>query len=302
MPAYMALIAALLLGACAHVAPMPLAPAAPSEPPQYALPGTEVHRIKARESGRIYPLYIALPPDYPARPGHRFPVLFVTDAPYAFPLVRAITSRLPLENFILVGLGYAEGETRQFSRRRDYTPTPHGDVDAVSDMPGRPVRYGEADAYARHITTEILPYVATHFRADMNRLTYAGHSYGGLFGAHILLTRPETFQKYILLSPSLWYGRHVILARERAWAMRHRHMPAEVFLAIGSNETTPVPDEEPRRDSAYDMVGDMQRFEAQLREHAYEGLTVTSAVIPDEDHLSVYPAAITRGLKWAFER
>lgn len=290
--------AAGLLSACAAT-PGTLEP--PATPP-YVLPGTEVHSLASPELGRTYPLYIGLPPAYHRQPERRFPVLFVTDAPYAFPLVHAIAGRLPVEDFILVGLGYAQGETRQYSRRRDYTPTPHGDVDATSDMPGRRVRYGEADGYRDYIKGVVFPYVARHFRADMGRRVFAGHSYGGLFGVHILLTRPEMFHQYILMSPSLWYGRGLMLARERAYAMHHRRLPADVFLAIGGDETTPFPDDEPRGNSSYDMVGDMARFEAQLRQHRYQGLRVTSAILPDEGHLSVYPAAITRGLKWAFPR
>ncbi|MDQ3618407.1 MAG: hypothetical protein M3374_06825 [Pseudomonadota bacterium] len=43
----------------------------------------------------------------------------------------------------------------------------------------------------------------------------------------------------------------------------------------------------------------MQRFEAQLKSRGYPNLRVQSTVIDDEDHLTVYPAAITRGLTWA---
>ena len=47
------------------------------------------------------------------------------------------------------------------------------------------------------------------------------------------------------------------------------------------------------------MMRDLRTFEAQLRSRRYPSLGIEATVIGDEDHLTVYPAAITRGLMWA---
>ncbi|WP_448585116.1 alpha/beta hydrolase [Thermaurantiacus sp.] len=303
----------LFLAACASRSPTPPSPAvsAPTAltprlatTPPYALAETEVHILESAITGRRYELMIAWPTRYEAEPQRRFPVLFVTDAPYAFPLVRAIRSRLvradpPIEDFILVGLGYAVGETAQHSRRRDYTPTPDGDIDAVSDMPGRPVVYGGAETYRRHLKEEAIPFVLARTRADPAHLVYAGHSYGGLLGADMLLADPGMFSRWILLSPSLWYGGGVMLARAR-----HANAPlsARLFLATGALETTPKPSPVPTADARHDLVGDQARFVAALRAKGGPQLDVTAGVLAGEDHMSVYPPAITRALRWAFPR
>ena len=111
-------------------------------PQPYALEGTEVREIRAKALHRDYQLFISLPRGY-AESTRQYPVLFVTDATYAFPLIRSITRRIrnggeDMEDFILVGLSYAKGETPEYSRRRDYTPTANGDQDAVSDMLSAP--------------------------------------------------------------------------------------------------------------------------------------------------------------------
>lgn len=315
----LALLAAALLGGCATkppaaphpagvVPPLPVAPVTPTEiladSRPYALPGTQVHRIDSPGLGRAYELYVSLPPGYAADPGRRYPVLYVTDAAYAFPVVRAIASRIrnggrDVEDFILVGLSYAVGETGQYSRRRDYTPSPNGDLDAVSDMPGRPVVYGEAEAYRQHIRDEVFPFIDSRFRTDPSRRLYAGHSYGGLFGTHVLLTEPQMFQRYILMSPSLWYDRKLMLFREGLYAGANRDMKADVFLGIGALETSDTPDIESFAAARHDMTGDMARFEYQLRARRYPSLRLRSVVLPEEDHMSVYPALVTRGLRWA---
>ena len=61
--------------------------------------------------------------------------------------------------------------------RRDYTPGVHGDRGATSDMPGRPVVYGEAEGYRRFVADEVFPFIASHYRADMAHKVFAGHSY-----------------------------------------------------------------------------------------------------------------------------
>jgi hypothetical protein len=101
------------------------AAAAAVEPQPYALKDTEVQTLHAAHLGRDYELFVSLPASYAA--GSRsYPVVFVTDAPYAFPLTRAIEARVTghsqeLPEFILVGLGYGKGDTPEYSRRRDYT-------------------------------------------------------------------------------------------------------------------------------------------------------------------------------------
>lgn len=288
------------------LAPAPALPQAlpgEPEPPPYALPNTHVHRIRAEALGRDYELHVALPPGYHANPERRYPVLFTTDSPQSFPIIRGIHGRLRgggavLEDAIIVGLGYAIGDDAVHSRRRDYTPTPHGDIDARPTT-SRPVVYGEAEGYRLHIRDEVFPFLEARYRIDPERRIYAGHSYGGLFGAHVLLTEPAMFRKYVLISPSLWYGRRVMIARERAFAMRNRDLPADVFFLIGSRETVPDPDTEPHSQSRFAMVEDMEEFVANLRSRGFPSLRIESRVIQDEDHASVYFEAIRRGMEWA---
>jgi hypothetical protein len=90
-----------------------------------------------------------------------------------------------------------------------------------------------------------------------------------------------------------------MLARERAYAAVHTDMHAKVFLSVGSFETVNPSSSNKRYHRNNDIVRDLRKFEAQLRSRRYPSLHVDSKVIDDEDHLTVYPAAITRGLMWA---
>jgi predicted alpha/beta superfamily hydrolase len=222
-------------------------------------------------------------------------VLYVTDADYAFPVIRSITRRVrnggkDLEDFILVGLSYAQGEDGSFSRNRDYTPTVAGDPNDA----GKGFEHGGAEAYRRYIAKSVFPFVEGRFRTDPSRRAYMGHSYGGLLGAHILFTEPAMFSHYILGSPSLWYDHRHIFEVERRYATTHRDLPAKVFMYIGAYEAVRRGDPKFHQDN--DMVGDTLAFEQRLRSRNYPRFTIKSEVIPQENHLTVFPSGLTRGL------
>ena len=266
-------------------------------PPPYVLDETEVHTLHAKELKRDYDVLVSLPTSYKTSK-RRYPVLFVADAPYAFPVSRAIGKRVGdtgggLEEFIVVGLGYAKGDTASYSRRRDYTPTETADIGLKSDMPGRPVQHGQAEGYRRFIVADVFSLVASRYRADMGRKIFVGHSYGSLLGLHVLFSTPSMFEHYILGSPSLWYGKRVMFEREKAYAAAHKDLKASVYFGIGQLE-----ERKPGDSGKDNMMADIKQLESVLRSRRYPGLRIESRVFADEDHYTVAPHIITRGLKW----
>jgi len=308
-----ALTSAIAMAACSRAAapvasvnPRPAAGAVSGAPDvrPYVLENTEVRELVAEELGRSYPVLVSLPESYGSNPTHRYPVVFVTDAPYSFPLVRSMAARMGnhgegLEEFVLVGLAYAKGDTPAYSRRRDYTPSTPADSDVTSDMPGRAPAFGQAEAYRRFLAGQVLPLIAARYRVDMRRKVLAGHSYGALLGAHVLLTEPTMFEHYILSSPSLWFDGKVMLDREASYARSHEDMVAKVFLSVGAFETVVPGSNDSRYNRTNDLVRDMQLFHARLAGRHYPGLHIQSRVWADEDHLSGNPIAFARGLAWA---
>ncbi|MGX4640526.1 alpha/beta hydrolase [Massilia sp. SYSU DXS3249] len=277
-----------------------LAGGALAAPLPYMLDNTEVRDIRPAALKRDYQVMVALPDSYAAS-NRRYPVLFVTDANYAFPLVRSIAQRLArhagMEEAIVVGLSYAKGDTGNYSRRRDYTPSVPRLGSHTSDMPGRAPAFGEAGAYGRFIAAEVFPVIAAHYRADMRRKAFIGHSYGSLLGLDLLLTRPDSFEHYILGSPSLWFDRGVMFEREQATASARRDLPASVFFGIGASETLAPGKRRSRSEEEADMVADLREFDAALKARRYPGLRTRLAVFPGEDHASVFPAVLTHGLR-----
>ena len=257
----------------------------------YMLIDTEVWDVPDPVSKRGYQVFVSLPASYGKEPNRRYPVLYVTDANYAFPVIRAISRRLNVEHaqiadFILVGLSYAKGEDGTLSRDRDYTPTPNGPRGAPAGAV-----HGHGPAYQAYLRDRVMPFIAQRYRTDPRRALFLGHSYGALLGAQILFTDPGMFSGYILGSPSFWYDKHYIFGMEAKYAARHRDLPAKVYMYVGAYES-------PRFNRINEMVGDNREFEGRLKKRKYPNLVLKSDVLNDEDHVSVAPRGFTHGLKY----
>lgn len=261
----------------------------------YELLGTEVWDVPDPATGRSYQLFVGFPPSYTREPARRYPVLYVTDADYAFPVIRQIARRLnvegpKVEEFILVGLSYAKGDDGMTSRRRDYTPTSNGPRSAPADA-----QHGKGAQHQAWLRDKVLPFVNGRYRTAPGRNILLGHSYGALLATQILLSEPEMFDGYVLGSPSLWYDKRYMFGVEAAYAAKHRDLKASVYLYTGEYEAVRKGDA--RFNQETDLVADSRAFAAVLRQRGYPGLVLVDEVLNDEDHVSVAPRGFTRALK-----
>ncbi|CAB3849045.1 Ferri-bacillibactin esterase BesA [Achromobacter animicus] len=262
----------------------------------YEIADSEVWDVPDAVSKRGYQVFVALPPSYAKQPERRYPVLYVTDADYAFPIIRQLGRRLnvegpQIEEFILVGLSYGKGEEGGVSRQRDYTPTPNGPSTAP---PGS--IHGQGRAYQQYLRDQVKPFITARYRADPARSIFLGHSYGALLGMQVLFTDPGLFSGYILGSPSIWYDKRHALKLEANYAKQHQDLKANIYLYVGAYETLRKGDR--RYNQTVDMVGDNRALEAALLSRKYPSLKLKSAVLNDEDHLTVAPRGFTQALKY----
>lgn len=292
------LLGTAMLSACSAVpaseAASSTAPVQRGEGQAYELLGTQVFDVPDPVSGIAYQVFVSVPPSYAAEPQRLYPVVYVTDADYGFPMLRAIGRRMNGEGpriaeFILVGLSYGKGEDPMASRRRDYTPTEKGASSApVGSLHGQSLRYRD------YLRDAVLPFIESRFRAKPEQRVYVGHSYGGLLGAQILMTQPDMFSGYVLGSPSFWFDRKYLLREAPALLGRQRVIDADVYMYVGEFEAKRVGDK--RYQQEVDMVADNAAFAALLQERSFGGLRLRSDVLGDEDHLSVAPRGFTKGL------
>jgi len=276
-----------------------------------ALAGTETHTLRSEAVDDDFVIFV----------GHCGPrgvapeaVLYLTDANGLFGLtvdsVRSMQLMEMVPPLLVVGVGYPVGTLADTIdiRMRDLTPT----VDEIyaQVVPGAPPS-GGGPAFAELLRVELPQWVADRFGPLPARSIYFGHSLGGLMGAWMLTTTPESFTNYILGSPSLWWDRGVAFDVEEVYAAAHDDLRARVFVAIGGEETQagrlreaahmPAETQEMLAAWPIDMVDDAERYVRTLAGRGYPGLSLGSAVIADEFHVTAAGAILTRGLRWLFD-
>jgi len=262
--------------------------------------------VFALESSTAYRILLAVPVDTPAPP-HGWPVVTLLghdafDAACALVRYHA-DCRAPgyLDAGVLVGIGDAEGNRRQF----DYTPRlEHADGAAPALL------YGGADAFLCFLLDTLRPALCNRLPVDPTRQALAGHSLGGLFTLHTLLTRPEAFQTYVASSPSVWWGNRYLEHKTQAWMDQSGTVPPRTVVQIstGEYEQTLSPLEQTRPDAQRlaqvraqrAMVDGNRRVAQMLATHA--GLHVGFHVYPAQYHRSVWPSALNLGLLTAFRK
>jgi predicted alpha/beta superfamily hydrolase len=246
------------------------------------LPRTEVRRIESKINGVPYAIYVSLPPGYESEERH-YPVVYLLDAGYSFAIahnvVEHLVERRHLDPLILVAIAYDGPLQYRLNRTRDYTPSRTLDG---GYGPEYQRHSGGGPKFFRFITEELIPLVEANYRASTRR-ALVGHSYGGLFGAWVMLSSPGVFDGFILVSPSLWYHDSMMLGLGAK-----RPLAGKVYLAVGASEN-PV------------MAGDLGRFAARLRKD-HPKLRVRREVLEGETHNSVFPSGFSRGIRWVFDR
>jgi uncharacterized protein len=274
------------------------------------LAATEVHYLTSAHVGDEFKVFVGHCGTTTESPAT---VLYLTDANGYFGLsvdiIRSMQLAHHLPPMLVVGIGYRRGvlaETMAL-RTRDLTPT--SDV-GFADLFPEQAEMGRAADLLAFIQTELTPWVESRYSVDPGDATYFGHSFGGLFGLYVLLNAPQTFRRYVIGSPSLWWNRGVMFDFEIAYADTHQDLPADVFFGIGADETHEGREREAvnqppglrEKSTAWyiDMVDDVQRLVARLEGRRFPSLSIVSAVFPNEFHITAPPLVLSRGLRNLF--
>lgn len=194
----------------------------PAQPADLAtgVPAAEVKQyLVARDDPRPdLRVFIWRPTSPP--PAEGYPVIYMLDGDTVFESLTDTAAAVPdsrRPGAVIVGIGYdIDASLRQAARSYDYTPPSPGADSPVGaprdpDAVGKTLPGGGADRFIDTLETRIKPFVAAYYPIDANDQTLYGHSYGGLFALHVLLTQPDAFTRYVAASPSFWWnGRYLL--------------------------------------------------------------------------------------------
>lgn len=227
-----------------------------------------------------YDIVVQLPQGYQNDTNKSYPVVYITDAPYAFPLVasalRPASNAGEIQSAILVGLGYQQGVDGVTSRIHDYTPSHDTSWQRST---------GGADAYLGFIGDVVKPYINKTYRADQQQEIFIGQSLGGLLAAHALISQPNLFDSYLISSPSVWFHDDALLKL----AAQQTTQPTQVYISVGELET-------PQHGLQHDMRAGAQRLYQMLIEQAPKSTQVSFHTVANARHTTAFPTAVAQGL------
>ena len=268
--------------------------------------GSRSYSLKSRNVDQTFQIDVARPSARAAE-GKKLPVVYVLDGNGCFGLATQTARMLQdggLAPALIVGVGYRfdpslplRAQTFE-TRTRDYTPTEDAAWLETSrrELAKQGVEIGGttggAPAFLRFLEDELKPFIAAHYPIDAADQTLTGMSLGGLFTLYAFFAAPQNFARYAAFSPSLWWDKRSLFANEAALAARTRDVTARLFLSVG--------DKEEDADGIYRMVSNLQAMKDTLAGRNYPGLKLSHTVFGEETHMSVYPAAFSRGLRALF--
>ena len=191
-----------------------------------------------------------------------------------------------MEDAILVGISWQKDinedlkkeKGEHVSRNRDYSIS-------KSSNPKTQAKYqlGQASNHLTFVRNDVIKTIENSYRTDPTNRTYFGYSFGGLFGAYVLMTQADTFKNYILGSPSIWKNTALLSELGANSALKQKGLNANVYISYGTEEA---------RLGKY-----VEEFINLLKKRNDKGLSLSPAVV-EGNHGTAFPLTGVHSVTW----
>lgn len=210
-----------------------------------------------------------------------YPVLYMTDGDahmgHTASTIEFLTQNGRIPDLIVVGVTNTD-------RTRDLSPAKSTDKNPAGEL--RFPTSGGADNFLRFFETELIPEIEKTYRVQPYRI-FAGHSLGGLFAVHAMITKPGLFNSYIAVSPSLQWENDEALKRAEIFLKNQKEAKMTLFASIGNEPGA--------------IGTDFDKFKDLLAKSNIKGFDWQAERMADEDHGSVVLRSHYFGLRKVFE-
>lgn len=180
---------------------------------------------KSLNENRILNVY--LPSSYSST--KKYPVIYVLDGSknedflHVAGLTQFFNMMFTMPDCIVVGI-------ENVDRRRDFTFA-HMDTALGRATPTS----GHSAEFIQFIEAELKPFIQSNYSTNDTSMLI-GQSLGGLLATQILLEKPQLFQQYFIISPSLWWADGKIKEKLESSLKNCPSKPEFVYVAVGKKE------------------------------------------------------------------
>ena len=231
-------------------------------------PGATSFKINSAVLGEERTILVRVPVGYETNK-LSYPVLYMTDGNahigHTSSTIEFLARNGRMSEMIVVGIINTD-------RTRDLSPTHVTTTVAGGDSALQFPTSGGADKFLKFIETELIPDVEKRYRTNPYRIL-AGHSLGGLFAIHAMVSRPDLFQSYVAVSPALQWDNQVVVKRAEDFFKARKEWDATLFMSLG-HEPGPIED-------------GFYQFKQVVEKNQPKGFEWAAQTLDDEDHGSV---------------
>ncbi|WP_375579122.1 alpha/beta hydrolase-fold protein [Marivirga tractuosa] len=169
-------------------------------------------------------LNIYLPPNYQADSSKTYPVIYLLDGSKDEDFIH-IAGIVQFGSFswinmipesIVIGIANVD-------RKRDFTYPSESELDQ-KEFPTS----GQSEKFISFLENELQSFIDSTYRTSSSK-TIIGQSLGGLLASEILFEKPELFDHYIIVSPSLWWNNEELLTRHP----KPYESTKSIYVAVG---------------------------------------------------------------------
>ncbi len=225
---------------------------------------------------------VSVPVGYDAKSDKKYPVLYVLDAYYSFPLMHEMHKMMSMEiePAIIVGIGDDRMSLPEWIISRypilSYDNVAYEDSFHVASLlGGAPVKLhsGDGAIYYDAIKREVIPFIEANYKTSADR-GLTGHSLSSLFASHVLFKDPGYFSKVGINSAPLFVNDDETMRLEKVFFESKKTLSGKIFISASSLEGKNLFEKRAKN------------LATVLKSRNYPGLQVQHHVFENESHTS----------------
>ncbi len=223
-------------------------------------------------------LNIYLPEDYNSEKA--YPVIYLLDGSADedfIPVVGLVKyntfswiNRIP--ESIVVGIANTQ-------RKRDFTS-----LTTIASQKEMIPNNGGSEKFIAFVESELQPYIESRYNTSPSKMII-GQSLAGLLVTEMLLTKPQLFDKYIIISPSLWWNDGALLKMDSPILKADYKKPTAVYIGVGKEGSIDG-------SKNHIMEEDAEKLANKIKLGLSDEVKVIFDFLPEEDHATVTHPAV----------
>ena len=237
----------------------------------------EIHSVELSEK-RVLNIY--LPEGYNEQDTIKYPVIYLLDGSADEDFIHVV-GLVQFNNFswinripktIVVGIANVD-------RKRDFTY-----ASTIEEEQKRYKTAGHSDKFISFIEKELQTYINKKYKTNASK-TIIGQSLGGLLATEILFKKPTLFDKYIIISPSLWWDNGSLLNYQSGILQANFSQKTDIYIGVGKEGLAPstIP---------HVMEVDAHLLTEKIQGTQSKNVHVYLDYLPQEDHATITHQAV----------